>query len=161
MGHQEPPQPRMGSFRRQSGQMGGYSFCPSQKNVRFLTTPISSIRLMAKASWETLWPDPCGDSQESRLRDSQGPPRPKEHSLMLPTAPALLGAPCPGLAPTRTTRPVWPDTEDSGQKTRGLSSSSDPGAASEPLAPLSPPPPKGPQLCPSQLGSRGRLPPWT
>lgn len=42
-------------------QTHGCSSCPSQKKVRFLTAPISSIRLMARASWETLWPDPAMD----------------------------------------------------------------------------------------------------
>lgn len=33
----------------------------TQKEVRFLTAPMSSIRLMARASWDTLWPDPAMD----------------------------------------------------------------------------------------------------
>lgn len=97
--HQAPPQPWMGPLRWQSGRTDGYSSCPSQKNVRFLTAPISSIRLMARASWETLWPDPCGDSQGSKLRDSQGPPRRKKFSLVLPTAPPFWGLPSLGWLP--------------------------------------------------------------
>lgn len=59
---------------QQGEQTDGFSSCPSQKYVRFLTAPISSIRLMARASWETLWPDHCGDSQGSKLRNFLGAP---------------------------------------------------------------------------------------
>lgn len=67
--HQEPLSCRQGLLRWQSREPRCYSSHPSQKYVRFLTAPISSIRLMAIASWETLWPDPCGDSQ-GKMRGS-------------------------------------------------------------------------------------------
>lgn len=98
MGHTGTSHPHShgwGSPRQQSRQPTGYSSCPGQKDVRFLTAPISSIRLMARASWETLWPDPCGDSQGNKLRDSQGPLCPQESLPAPPNGPTLLGSSLP------------------------------------------------------------------
>lgn len=44
---------------------------------------------MAKASWETLWPEPCGGSQGSKLRDDgdiPGPPTAPHPGSSLPRA---------------------------------------------------------------------------